>query len=184
MEKANFPAMAKLTTKLRAISSRVETIIFPKMNQLAAVIYGRIETLTLPKAEEVVALLQALAPWLTGVLIILLISGIVKAVRYRLSYKPTVSLSSLLLKSVLTYLQAGSLKSPPFSMWFGTIPEFVELYKTSPRDVHPMTTLTLLYRKYKLGDMYFSDSWPGADCMHMILNSPVRRRIDSPRKEK
>lgn len=68
-------------------------------------------------------------------------------------------------------------------MLFGTIPELVELYKTSPRDVHPMTTLTLLYRKYKLGDMYFSDSWPGADCMHMILNSPVCRIIHNLKDE-
>jgi hypothetical protein len=58
-------------------------------------------------------------------------------------------------------------------MWFGTIPELVELYKTSPQDVHPMTTMTLLYRKYQLGDLYYSDTWPGADSRHMLLNSPV-----------
>jgi hypothetical protein len=59
-------------------------------------------------------------------------------------------------------------------MWFGTIPGMAALYETSPMDVHPMSTLTLLSRKHDLGDLYFMDNWPAAVHRNMVLNSPVR----------
>lgn len=103
MGKLSFPTMEELATKLRIISSKVETFILPEIQQLITLIHAKMEALTLPKAEEIIAILQASVPWLIAVLITLLVSGIVKAVRYRLSYKPTVNLPVFLLGTVLTY---------------------------------------------------------------------------------
>jgi hypothetical protein len=59
-------------------------------------------------------------------------------------------------------------------MWFGSIPAMASIYKESPTDPHPMTTLALLSRKYDLGDMYYMDSWPAAEDRFLIINDPVR----------
>ncbi|PVH73910.1 cytochrome P450 monooxygenase-like protein [Cadophora sp. DSE1049] len=67
----------------------------------------------------------------------------------------------------------GPLPSPPFSMWFGTIPGIAGLYKNSPTDTHPMTTMTVLWRKYNLGNLYFLDNWPAADCRQILVNDPA-----------
>ena len=47
------------------------------------------------------------------------------------------------------------------------------MYETSPQDVHPMTTLTLMSRKHDLGDIFYLDNWPAASHVQMVLNSPV-----------
>ncbi|KAK0120469.1 hypothetical protein ONS96_010683 [Cadophora gregata f. sp. sojae] len=67
----------------------------------------------------------------------------------------------------------GTLPSPPFSMWFGTIPGIAGLYKNSPTDTHPMTTMTVLWRKYKLGNLYFLDNWPASDWRQIVVNDPA-----------
>ena len=61
-------------------------------------------------------------------------------------------------------------------MWFGTIPGIAGLYKNSPTDTHPMTTMTVLWRKYNLGNLYFLDNWPAADWRQVVVNDPVRYR--------
>jgi hypothetical protein len=58
-------------------------------------------------------------------------------------------------------------------MWFGSIPAIAEMYKTSPMEVHPHSTMTLLARKHKLGNLYFLDTWPAAAHSQMVINDPV-----------
>lgn len=62
-------------------------------------------------------------------------------------------------------------------MWFGTIPGIAGLYQNSPRDTHPMTTMTVLSRKYNLGNLYFLDNWPASDRRQLVVNDPVRTQI-------
>ncbi|KAE8447159.1 hypothetical protein EG329_010990 [Mollisiaceae sp. DMI_Dod_QoI] len=66
----------------------------------------------------------------------------------------------------------GSLKSPPFSMWFGSIPAVASLYKNSPMDTHPMCTMTLLSRKHNLGGIYYLDTWPFCDMCQLCVTDP------------
>ena len=47
--------------------------------------------------------------------------GFFRIYRYRLSFKSLVSIL-IIHKIMLTCIQHGNLKAPPFSMWFGTIP--------------------------------------------------------------
>lgn len=88
---------------------------------------------------------------------------IVRVVRYRKSFKalvralPSPSHSPRLTKTAWTP------QSTSVQHVVGTIPALAELYKTSPRDTHPMTTMTLLYQKYQLGALYFLDNWPVAE---------------------
>jgi hypothetical protein len=58
-------------------------------------------------------------------------------------------------------------------MLFGTIPALADMYKTSPQDTHPANTLTLLWRKYGLGDIYFLDNWAAAPERQMVINDPI-----------
>ncbi|EKD21755.1 cytochrome P450 71B25 [Drepanopeziza brunnea f. sp. 'multigermtubi' MB_m1] len=66
----------------------------------------------------------------------------------------------------------GALKSPPFSMWFGTILGIAGIYQSSPIDTHPMCTMTLLSRKFNLGALYFLDNWPAAKMRQLVINDP------------
>ncbi|KAE9371570.1 cytochrome P450 [Stipitochalara longipes BDJ] len=58
-------------------------------------------------------------------------------------------------------------------MWFGSIPAIASLFKHSPRDTHPMATMTLLYRKYQLGSIYFLDNWPALSVRQLVINDPA-----------
>jgi hypothetical protein len=58
-------------------------------------------------------------------------------------------------------------------MWFGSIPAIADLYKNSPMEVHPHNTMTLLYRKHKLGNLFFLDTWPAAADTVMMITDPV-----------
>ncbi|KAG4438810.1 hypothetical protein IFR05_005701 [Cadophora sp. M221] len=97
--------------------------------------------------------------------------------QYRLSLNAILlvaaSLAALYAARIIAYRREfrnlhGSLPSPPFSMWFGTIPGIAGLYKNSPSDTHPMTTMTVLWRKYSLGNLYFLDNWPASDWRQLV----------------
>jgi hypothetical protein len=40
-------------------------------------------------------------------------------------------------------------------------------------ETHPNGAMTLLYRKHKLGNLYFLDTWPAAAHTAMMINDPV-----------
>ena len=83
--------------------------------------------------------------------------------------------SDLRLSMALTSIswKHGSLKAPPFSVWFGTIPAIADLYKHSPSDAPPHCTMTLMYRKHDLGPIYYLDNWPAAPVRQIAINDPV-----------
>jgi len=70
--------------------------------------------------------------------------------------------------------QHGPLKSPLFSILFGSIPAFAAIATENPSDCHPMTLATLLYRKFGLGPLHFIDSWPIVGYRQLVINDPVR----------
>ncbi|KAL2070212.1 hypothetical protein VTL71DRAFT_13238 [Oculimacula yallundae] len=88
------------------------------------------------------------------------------------------SLLALYIAKIVSYRRAfrhlhGPLPSPPHSMWFGTIPAIAGIYGNSPRDTHPMTTMTVLTRKFGLGNLYFLDNWPASDVRQIFVNDPA-----------
>jgi len=74
---------------------------------------------------------------------------------------------------MLTWRQNGSLKTLPFNFLLGTIPGLIPIFKESPANAHPMTVITLLYRKLNLGSLYFMDNWPATPYRQMVIVDPV-----------
>jgi hypothetical protein len=124
---------------------------------------------------ELLSSRPSVLPILVSVVSIIVVSAAVRFVRYRLAFHKLVSSSSTLaIGRLLNYIsQHGPLKAPPFNIFFGTIPAIADLYKTSPQDTHPANTMTLLWRKYGLGDMFFLDNWPAAPEWQIVINDPV-----------
>ncbi|KAL3419819.1 P450 monooxygenase [Phlyctema vagabunda] len=67
---------------------------------------------------------------------------------------------------------APNIPRPPFNFLLGNLKAMASIYANCPTDSHPQAAMTLMHRKWNLGNLWVLDNWPANPCRQMIVVEP------------